>query len=559
MRRLMLLGAAVLASCGSTTPEVREPAPPRRVTITIVGTNDLHGHVGALPVLAGYVSALRELRAQDGAVVLLDGGDMFQGTLESNLLEGAPVVEAYDAIGYDAVTIGNHEFDYGPVGERVTPTEPGDDPRGALLARAAQARYPFLAANLRTREGSPIEWANVQTAVLLERAGIQIGVIGVTTEDTLSTTNAANVSDLSMAPTVEAITHEAQALRARGAALVLVAAHAGGRCAEHDDPHDLTSCEADQEIFEVANALAPGTVDAIVAGHTHQAVSHFVHGIPIVESYSYGRAFGRVDLVVDPDEGVVDVTVHPPQDLCVSGSVDEVCTPGTYEGHAIAADPAVAAIIAPAVANAADQRARPLGVTIVGGPIEAIRETECSLGNLFTDLMRASRGTDAALTNGGGLRADLPAGPLTYGSLYTASPFDNASAIVRMTRAELEAMIEDNLRQTGSFYSLSGLRATARCEGGALRAHVTRDDGAAIADDATLTVATTDFLATGTDAHFEALRAREGAVTLEHGVMVREEMARVLEARGGELTPLGLFDPSAPRVRYEGTRPLTCP
>lgn len=90
-----------------------------------------------------------------------------------------------------------------------------------------------------------------------------------------------------------------------------------------------------------------------------------------------------------------------------------------------------------------------------------------------------------------------------------------------------------------------------------MRVGITREDGTPIADDATLVLATTDFLATGTEAAFAELRAR-GAVSIEHGVLVREEMARMLEARGGRITAGGLYDPADPRVRFEGTRPLSC-
>ena len=90
-------------------------------TLTIIGTNDLHGALDRLPLLAGFIANVRAARAADGGgVLLLDGGDMFQGTLESNLAEGADVVSAYNAIGYDAVAIGNHEFDFGPEGPGVT-------------------------------------------------------------------------------------------------------------------------------------------------------------------------------------------------------------------------------------------------------------------------------------------------------------------------------------------------------------------------------------------------------------------------------------------------------
>jgi len=556
---LYVLSALLLACCGGATSEPVEASGPDTVTLTIVGTNDLHGHVRALPVLAGYLEILRERRADDGAVLLIDGGDMFQGTLESNLLEGAPIVEAYAALGYDAVTIGNHEFDYGPVGDAVTPQEPGDDPRGALLARArdAAAHYPFLAANLRTEDGGPIEWDPVRTSVILERAGVAVGVIGVTTEDTLTTTNAANVSDLSMAPIVDAVTAEADALRGRGAQVVVVTAHAGGRCLEHHAPRDLSSCEHDQEIFEVARELPPGTVDAIVAGHTHQAVSHYVEGIPIVESYAYGRAFGRIDLVVDRARAeVVDSTIHPPRELCAEGSVDDGdCAPGEYEVRPVEASAALARVVAPAIENAAEMRARPLGVTVEGGPITRTRVAECALGNLFTDLMREALDGDVALTNGGGLRADLPEGPLTYGSLYTAMPFDNVFAVVELSRAELEAIMEENLQRSGSFFSLSGVRAAARCEDGEVRVSLTRADGAPIADDETLRLITTDFLATGGDGAFSAMRDR---VTLAHGVLVRDAMANELSEHGGALRGDALFDPEQPRVVYEGERPISC-
>jgi len=119
------------------------------VIISVVGTNDLHGRLEALPALGGYLANLRRARGRDGgAVVLVDAGDMFQGTLPSNASEGAAVVRAYNVLGYTAAALGNHEFDFGPVGPAVTAKQPGEDPRGALRARAKEARFPFLDANL---------------------------------------------------------------------------------------------------------------------------------------------------------------------------------------------------------------------------------------------------------------------------------------------------------------------------------------------------------------------------------------------------------------------------
>jgi 5'-nucleotidase len=575
------LAASVLASCGS--PQ-RPPAAERNlVMLSIVGTNDLHGHLRALPWLAGYVDALRAARAAErgghGGVVLIDGGDMFQGTLESNLAEGAPVVEAYGLVGYDAVTIGNHEFDYGPEGEAATPRDPSDDPRGALLARARDARFAVLAANLRrAADGEPIAWDHVAPSALLERAGVRVGVIGVTTEDTLSTTLAANVRDLAMEPLARAIAREAAALRARGAQVVIVAAHAGGQCEfapegsaapqgsaspqEHPprqvahDPDDLSRCDADEEIFAVAEALPEGSVDVIVAGHTHAGVAHRVHGIPIIESYSYGRAFGRVDLEVDPQRGVVRSTVFAPRSLCETGSFESGdCEAGAYEGRPVGPSAEVARAIEPALARAETRRIERLGVRLEGAVTRA-HATESALGNLFTDLMRAARGdADVALTNGGGLRADLPAGELTYGALYEAMPFDNRFARVRLSAAELAEVIAENLRRSGGFFSLSGLRVEARCEAGALRVELF-DERGPVAADRMLTLLTTDFLATGGDGALGRLSADR--VSLEDAEPVREAMARVLRGRSGSLRADELLDASRPRVRYPGSRPVRC-
>src|SRR6185503_9804900 len=143
------------------------------VTISIVGTNDLHGHIEALPRLGGYLANLRRERARTGGgVVLVDAGDMFQGTLESNLNEGAAVVRAYNALKYDAAAIGNHDFDFGPVGPATGPRARGDDPRGALKARAAEAQFPFLAANLvDEKTGALPKWPNVGATTVVARGG----------------------------------------------------------------------------------------------------------------------------------------------------------------------------------------------------------------------------------------------------------------------------------------------------------------------------------------------------------------------------------------------------
>ena len=138
--------------------------------------------------------------------MLLDAGDAFQGTLESNLTEGAAVVRAYNALQYDAIAIGNHDFDYGPIGAATGPRAPGDDPRGALKARAAEAHFPFLAANLiDDATGAPPRWRNFGATHMAQVGDIKIGIIGLANVGTALMTlpaNFAGLRALPLAPTV---------------------------------------------------------------------------------------------------------------------------------------------------------------------------------------------------------------------------------------------------------------------------------------------------------------------------------------------------------------------
>ena len=139
------------------------------ITLSVLGTNDVHGALlpvdgnRGLALFAGYVNNLRDTRAgDDGAVLLVDAGDMWQGTLESNLNEGASVVAVFNVLRYDAAAIGNHEVDFGPVAATATPADENDDAQGALKLRATEADFPLLAANLIDRTtGQPVNWPNV--------------------------------------------------------------------------------------------------------------------------------------------------------------------------------------------------------------------------------------------------------------------------------------------------------------------------------------------------------------------------------------------------------------
>ena len=527
------------------------------VTVSIVGTGDVHGRIvsadarGGLALFGGYLRNLREARERDGgAVLVVDSGDIFQGTLESNPNEGAAMVRAYNALGYAAAAIGNHEFDFGPVGPAVTPRHPADDARGALKARAKEARFPLLAANVIDRAtGQPVAWDNVHPSTMITAGGVKVGIIGVTTIDTLDKTMSLNTRGLAIAPLVPAITAEATRLRAAGAAVVIVAAHAGGRCTRFENPADLSSCEPQREIMTVAQALPAGAIDVIVAGHTHFRMAHEVAGIAVIQAGDNGHAFARVDLTVDRAAGKVTTRrIFPPQ---------EIAADAAYERRRVTPDAAVAAAVVPAVAAAEALKRSPVGV-VLDTTLPRVRERESALGNLFTDALRMSLpGSDVALLNGGAIRVDLPAGALTYGRLFETFPFDNRVLTLVMTGAQLRSIVtHDLLRPAGQITSLSGVRVHAACNAGQLVVDITRPNGARVTDTDRLRVLVSDFMKEGGDGILAPGGAALGST--DTGLLIRDVVAGWLGKRGGRINESALKPAQALRWNYEGERPVRC-
>jgi 2',3'-cyclic-nucleotide 2'-phosphodiesterase (5'-nucleotidase family) len=550
-------------------------------TLTVLGTNDLHGHLESMPLFAGYVEALRALRSapgkEHGAVLLLDAGDMFQGTLESNQDEGLPVVDVYNALKYDAAAIGNHEFDYGPLGPKGIPTETSDDPLGALKRNAERATFPLLASNIRTRDGLALPIPKVAPSAIRSVAWgsseLRVGIVGASTKDTLTTTISSNVRDLSMTSAAEAIRNEAKRLRANGASLVLGTMHLGGKCERADgNAIKQEGCSAD-EITEVLQALGPRALDGVVAGHTHSTMATSFLEVPVIESHSYGRAFGRIDYSLQRDaQGSVVIAgspkVFPLRLLCASLSErTDLCTPQPYEGLTIerTKNRAILDPVNAAVEKARAAKARPIGITLADA-FNRSHDEESALGNLFADLLlrhgeqvftKAGRSaTLVALMNGGGLRQNLPKGPLSYGALFEAMPFDNRVAYVQITTRTLRRLIEANLEKHGSYLSMAGVRAQIRSTG---NLELRDMKGLLLQDEAPVILIASDFLILGGDNFWGPEKIVEPMN--EPGALLRDaletELVR-LSPKGDASAPLSsakYLDAAHPRLTREHAAP----
>jgi 5'-nucleotidase len=545
--RVMSIQAVVLALL-IATPAL---AAPKR-TLVFLGTSDQHGHIEQVPLLARYFDDERQ--RNPGRVVLLDGGDMFQGTLVSNLHEGAAMVHALNAVGYNAVAVGNHEFDYGPVGPHEAPKTPGENARGALQARQGEAHFPFLSANVldaKTGKTFTKPW------VILDVDHVKVGIVGGTAEDTPRTTNPRNLVGLRIAPLGPTVAQAAKEARAAGATVVIAVVHAGGECSQlqtvtETAPADNTKgCQDDADSFRLARYLHDaaargegGRVDAIFGGHTHQGVNNVVAGIPILQAYALGNAFSKLELEVDgAGRPTGHFVAHPPE-LVRKDTVPVA---------------AVSAAIAGDLAEAAGLRAAKIGVTLPL-PLRRAYKTESPLGNFAADIIRASTATDVGLTNGGGLRADLPAGELTYGAIFESFPFDNRLATMTLTAAELSELLRRNFSHDKGILSVSGIHVRAHCDGGELAIDLLRVDGKLIAPSTPLKIGTSDFLANGGD-DFAPTVAHRNPVFLETEPL-RDIIAASLKERlkkgEPELRAAPWFDAAHPRLILPTPKPIIC-
>ena len=543
----------------SITACVSGPVARDAVTISIIGTNDVHGalaandEVGGLVTVSAYVDALRQARAADGgAVLLIDAGDMWQGTLESNLGEGAAVVEAYNAMGVTAAAIGNHEFDFGPEGRHAIPVEPGEDPRGNLKRRASEAQFPLLTANLiDSSTGAPVDWDNVQPSVIVEAAGIKVGIVGVMTANALTTTIAANVGGLEIAPLADTITTAARQLRDDGAVLVVVAAHAGGKCTDFSDHQDLSSCNMSAEVMRLANELEPGLVDYIIGGHNHNPIAHIANDIPITSNYANTYSFGRVDFQVDLDQqSVVSRQVFAPQQTA-PGTRDE------YEGFPLVPNPDVESVAKLATARAEALKQEKLGVTLTG-PFKLMPDIESAIGNLMTRAMLDSFDADIAVHNVfGGIRAGLPAGELTYGAVFEMFPFDNIVTVHEVSGRDLRGVIA---RQAGAsrLPGFSGMRVFVSCNDAQMTIEMRLDDGRVISDDDRIRVVANDFLALGGDDILTSA-IPEGGFELRYDMpLTRDALVDWFRAGPDRISPEDFRTHSAPKWNLPDGQPANC-
>lgn len=448
-------------------------------TIRILHVNDLHGFVhptaapgmkeplGGAPQLAGRIAQLRAERPS----ILLAAGDMIQGESWANLTMGASVIDLMNAMKFDAMTVGNHEFDFGQT---------------VLKSRAAQARFPVLAANVSGLEG-------VKPSVIIERGGLRIGIIGLVTEDVPETSHPANTRGLRFSKPLERGVELVRELRGR-TDLIILLTHIG-----HAGDLALAKALAGPLSAATHNSMRMGNL-VIVGGHSHTRVEHPVRvgSNCVAQAWEHGKTLG-----------VIDVTVDDGRIVACDGRLDEI------RASQVGGDPVAAALVKRYDDSLDATLRKEVGIADVDLVQEGIRRRETNLGDLVADIVRQTAGADAAVINAGSIRTGVRRGRITMRDIYDVLPFNNYVVAVRMSGRQLLETLEHGVsgieRGEGRFPQVSGLCfAFDPGRPAGQRVREVSVGGRPLEMQRDYTVATLDFMAAGGDgyrAFGEAIRS----------------------------------------------------
>ena len=419
--------------------------------LTVMHTNDTHAYLDNAPLRA---TAIKEIRAEKDNTLLLDAGDVFSGDLYFNAFEGQADLAFMNYIGYDAMTFGNHEFDLGSSAEG----------HASLAEFVKNANFPLVSANVDFSQDalfnglqndlytSDFNDGEIYNGVIKEVNGEQVGIFGLTTEETenISSTGKVDITNY-----IDAANEAVAAFEAKGVDKIIALTHIGFDDSEKFDNDKLL-------------AAAVEGIDIIVGGHTHVKLEapyvsqEFDAPTIIVQANEYGKFLGTLDVTFNPwgeitvyGGGLIDTSKDITPD---KGAADKLAFYKAEVEKIKVQSTGVETSVALNGTRAADNKDG-----------SGVRSSETNLGNLMTDGMLAKAkslpnfaDTTIAIQNGGGIRASIDEGDISVGDVLKVMPYGNALAIMEITGAELKAALEISVgqapKENGGFLHVSGLK-----------------------------------------------------------------------------------------------------
>jgi len=473
--------------------------------ITILHTNDHHGHfwqndhgeygLGAQKTLVDGIR--REVAAQGGSLLLLSGGDINTGVPESDLQDAEPDFRGMNLVGYDAMAIGNHEF---------------DNPLSVLRQQEKWATFPLLSANIYQKSTGQRLF---KPYALFDKQGIKIAVIGLTTDDTAKIGNPEYFTDMEFrVPAQEAKQVVEQLRKDEKPDVIIAATHMG----HYDNGEHGSNAPGD---VEMARSLPAGYLDMIVGGHSQDPVcmagdnrkqADYVPGTPcspdrqngtwIVQAHEWGKYVGRADFEFRNGELKLVHYQLIPVNLKKKVEKADGTSERVYYTQQIAEDPTMMKLLTPFQEKGKAQ----LGVKIgsVNGKLEGdrskVRFVQTNLARVMLAAQRERADADFAVMSGGGVRDSIESGDITYKNVLKVQPFGNTLVHVDMKGSEVEqylAVVANMKPDSGAYAQFANVSLVADGKG----VSEVKINGQPLQADKTYRMATLNFNALGGDGY----------------------------------------------------------
>ncbi len=463
-KRFLCLFLALVMALALVPSALAVEAEEKTVEITILHTNDIHsnyaesandGMIG-MAKIAGYS---KQLKAQSKNVLLLDAGDNMHGTLLTTLYKGTTAPGVLNAVGYDYVTLGNHEFDYGA---------------NQYKKLTQMLKAETLVANI-VKEGTGIPVFDM--SVIRDFDGVKVGIFGLNTPETKVKAHPDNTKGIDILDPSLVAAQMVKELKAKGADYIICLAHLG-------------IDEESEGVRSIDVAKKVKGIDLIVDGHSHSVLDGGmkVGNTLIVSAGEKGKYLGQVTITV------------------TDGAITTNAKLLNYEAaKAFPEDAKTKKLVDRLVAKKEKATNKVIGYTdvLLDGEREHVRAGESNLARFATDVFRTVTGADVAFTNGGGIRASIQAGNITIGDVYTVFPFGNSLTVKEVTGAQLEEALAFGLSSfptaAGAMPQVSGMTYKIKATGG--KPYDIMVGGEPLEAAKKYTLVTNDFMAAGGDGY----------------------------------------------------------
>lgn len=489
--------------------------------LVVLHTNDTHGHpvkffkypapnVGGLPARATLV---RQIRDRNRNVLVLDAGDLNTGRVESNFFKAKPDIEGFNYIGYDAMAVGNHEF---------------DNPVCVLRDQMELAQFPFISANVKTRDGKYL----ARPYMIKQFGKLKVAIFGLTTKETETTGNPENIKDLIFEDEVEVAKNLVPMLK-KEADIVIALVHMG--------IYPFCTKGSKRLASEVSG------IDLIVDGHTHTKLDSPIlikstgsdYKTIIVQAWKWGLVLGRVDLWIQ-NKRVTDFMFEAiPVNLKTVEKEQDGTKAYHFIGKEIREDQGLLRLLQPYIDKVESLLSEVIGHAEGTFFAKGLRTGETALGDMVADSMlwfTKHSGVDFAIQNGGGIRADLPEGRITRGLIHEILPFDNSVVVLTLKGSDVLSLFDyfaTICRGRGAFPQVSeGLNFTINYAAG--RCKDILINGKPIHPNRTYKIATNSYLANGGDGYKVFLKAID---RFESSTFQRDVFIQYIKSLGGMIRP----------------------